>query len=174
VAHEVFIGIAEDVVVVGAVLREVQRRIFEDGDQVSEPVYHLLAAAKLRCVIEIRKVGELIGTRQRGDDLLINLIANVRLALESDHVLEARSLGDGDWRVGNARVLVADVFDEQQNENVVLVLAGVHAATQFVAGLPEGGVEFGFFDSHGKRPLFWFFWNESARSSTGWRGLLPG
>jgi hypothetical protein len=27
-------------------------------------------------------------------------------------------------------------------------LAGIHAAAQFVAGLPEGGVEFGLFDGH--------------------------
>jgi hypothetical protein len=34
-----------------------------------------------------------------------------------------------------------DVFDKQQHQNVVLVLAGVHAATQFVAAGPELGVE---------------------------------
>jgi len=32
VAHQVFVGIAEDVVVLGAVVGEVQRRVFEDGD----------------------------------------------------------------------------------------------------------------------------------------------
>ena len=53
-----------------------------------------------------------------------------------------------DRRVGLAGVFVADVFDEQQDEDVVLVLAGIHAAAQFVAAWPEGGVEFGFLEGH--------------------------
>ena len=49
---------------------------------------------------------------------------------------------------GCAGVFVADVLDEQQDEDVVLVLAGVHAAAQLVAACPEGGVEFGFLEGH--------------------------
>ena len=51
-------------------------------------------------------------------------------------------------RIRLAGVLVADVLDEQQDQDVVLVLAGVHAAAQFVAARPEGGVEFGFLEGH--------------------------
>jgi hypothetical protein len=43
------------------------------------------------------------------------------------------ALGNLDRREGLAGVLVADVFDEQQHQHVVLVLAGIHAAAQFVA-----------------------------------------
>jgi hypothetical protein len=42
VPHQVFVGVAQNVVAVGAVLREVERRVFEDGDQVAEPIHHLL------------------------------------------------------------------------------------------------------------------------------------
>jgi hypothetical protein len=45
-------------------------------------------------------------------------------------------------------VLVGDVLDEQHEEDIVLVLAGIHAAAQFVAGGPEGGIEVGFLDGH--------------------------
>jgi hypothetical protein len=38
-------------------------------------------------------------------------------------------------------VLVKDSF----------LLGGVHAAPEFVSGLPKGGVEFGFLDGHGVR-----------------------
>ena len=133
VPHEVFVGIAQDVVALGAVLREIERRVLEDGDEVGEPVHHLLAAAELGGVVEVRHVGQLVGLGQRGDDLLVDLVADVRLALQRDHVLEAGALGDRDRRIGHARVLVADVLDEQQDEDIVLVLAGVHAAAQFVA-----------------------------------------
>ena len=34
---------------------------------------------------------------------------------------------------GMPGVLVADVLDEQQDQDVVLVLAGIHAAAQLVA-----------------------------------------
>ncbi len=34
---------------------------------------------------------------------------------------------------------------------IILVLGGVHAAAELVAGLPEGGVEFGFLEGHGIR-----------------------
>jgi hypothetical protein len=52
--------------------------------------------------------------------------------------------GDGDGGVGHAGVFVADVFNEKEDEDVVFVLAGVHAAAEFVAAGPEGAVEFGF------------------------------
>ena len=138
VAHQVFVGVAQDVVAVGAVLREIEGLVLEDGDQVGEPIHHLLAAAELGGIVEIRHVGQLVGIGQRSDDLLVDLVADVRLALEGDHVLEARALRNGDRRVGLPGILVADVFDEQQHQDVVLVLAGIHAAAQFVAAGPEG------------------------------------
>ena len=148
VPHQVFVGVAQDVVAVGAVLGEVERLVLEDGDEVGEPLHHLLAAAELGGVVEVRHVGQLVGVGQRRDDLLVDLVADVGLALERDHVLEAGALRDGDRRVRHAGVLVADVLDEQQDEDVVLVLAGIHAAAQFVAARPEGGVEFGFLEGH--------------------------
>ena len=53
----------------------------------------------------------------------------------SNHVLEACPFRDLDRRVEvlTAAVLVRHVFDEQ---DVVLVLAGIHASPQFVAGRP--------------------------------------
>jgi hypothetical protein len=47
VAHQVFVGVAEDVVPLGAVLREVERRVLEDGDEVGEPLDLLFAIAEL-------------------------------------------------------------------------------------------------------------------------------
>src|SRR5262249_28761505 len=41
VPHQVLVGVAEDVVAVGAVLREVECGVLEDRDQVGQPVDHL-------------------------------------------------------------------------------------------------------------------------------------
>src|SRR5262249_7830989 len=94
------------------------------------------------------KVGQLVSIGQRGDDLLVDLVADVRFALECDHALEAGALGDDDRSERHAGIFVADVFDEQQDQDIILVLAGIHAAAQFVAALPERGVEFRFFQRH--------------------------
>ena len=66
--------------------------------------------------------------------------------------LKLAPVGNGDRRVGHAGVFVADVLDEQQDQDVVLVLAGIHAAAQFVAARPEGAVEFGLLDRHAVPP----------------------
>ena len=49
---------------------------------------------------------------------------------------------------GSTGVFVGDVFDEQQNQHIVLVLRGIHAAAQFVAAFPEGVIEFRFLYGH--------------------------
>lgn len=90
--HEVFVSVAEDVVALRAIPRKIERPVLVDGDEVGKPVDHLLTAAELVGVVEIGKVGLrklLICRRERGDDLLVDLVADVRLALERDHVLEA-------------------------------------------------------------------------------------
>ncbi len=161
VAHEVLVGVAQNIVPIGAVFGEVEGGIFKDGDEVGEAVHHFLAGAQLCGVVEVRHVGEPVLLRERAKDAFVDLVTNVGLALEGDHVLEAGSFRDGDERVVAAGVLVADVFDEEEHEHVVLVLAGVHASAEFVTGGPEGGIEFGFFDGHrGERGM----WGEVSES----------
>jgi fructose-1-phosphate kinase PfkB-like protein len=50
-----------------------------------------------------------------------------------------------------AGIFVADVLDEEQDQDVVLGLAGVHAATEFVAARPERGIKFRFLERHSRR-----------------------
>ena len=57
-------------------------------------------------------------------------------------------LGIRRGEVSAVAVLVGDVLDEQHEQDVVLVLAGVHAAAELIARGPEGGVEVGFLQSH--------------------------
>jgi hypothetical protein len=123
--------------------------ILKDSNKIGEPVHHLLATAELRGIIEVRKIGKFVGVGQRGDDFLVDIVADTRLALKGNHVLEARALGNADRRIRRAGVLVANVFDEQQHQDVVLVLARIHPAAQLIAARPEGGVEFAFLYRHG-------------------------
>src|SRR5208283_784694 len=95
-----------------------------------------LATAEFGFIVKVRHFRQVVDLGQRGDDLLVDLVANVGLALEGDHVFEAGTWRDGDWGVGHASVFVTYVLDKQQDEDVVLVLAGIHAAAKFVAAGP--------------------------------------
>ena len=153
VPHEVLIGVAQDVVVLGAVLREIERGVLEDGDEIAELLDLLGAIAELVRVVEVGEVaaGEAgVGVDERLDDLGVDLVADVVLALEGDHVLEARALWNVNRRseVIGVTIFIGNVFDEQHEQDIVLVLAGIHAAAQFVARSPEGGIEIGFLDCH--------------------------
>ena len=64
---------------------------------------------------------------------LTRVSASTFVTLGRHHVGEAAALGHVDQRIGIPGVFVGDVFDEQQHEDVVLVLAGIHAAAEFVA-----------------------------------------
>lgn len=56
VPHEVFIGIAEDIITVRAVLAEIERLVFEDGNEVREAIHHFLATAELGLIVEVGHV----------------------------------------------------------------------------------------------------------------------
>lgn len=121
----------------GAILTEIERFVFKDGDEVAEPVDHVLAAAELFRIVEIRHAGQLVGIGERRDDFLVDIVPDGRLAFERHHVLETRTRRDGDRRKRLPGVFVADVFDEQHHQHIILVLAGIHAAAQFIAARPQ-------------------------------------
>ena len=54
VAHEIFIGVAKDVIAVRPVLGKVERRIFKYGNKISKTVDHFFTAAELGRVVKIR------------------------------------------------------------------------------------------------------------------------
>lgn len=85
------------------------------------------------------------------DDLGVDLIANIGLTLECDHIAEARTRWNRNrWlKHLSVAVFIGDILDEEHEEDVVLVLAGIHAPAQLVAGRPQGGVKFRFFNGHG-------------------------
>jgi hypothetical protein len=141
VAHQIFVGIAQNVVAIGAVAGEVQVLRLEDADQVGQLVDLLLALTKKRGIVEVCLDAQAVGLFQRADDLLVDLVADVALALEGHHVLETGAGRNGDFGKRLVLVLVTDVLDEQQHQHVILVLAGVHAAAQFVATGPKLGIE---------------------------------
>jgi len=148
VAHQVLVGVAQQVVALSPVGAEI--KAVEDRHQLREPVLHLLARAELAFVVEVGLVDdalEVVGLGESGDDL-VDLVADLLVALQRDHVGEARALRNIDQRALGAGCLVRHILHEEQRQDVVLVLRGVHAAAQLVAGLPEGGVELGFLQGH--------------------------
>ena len=81
--HQVLVGVAQDVVVIGAVLRKIECRAGEDVDQVRQPLHHLVPLAELVRVVEIGEVAmrqTRVGLHKRGDDLHIDSVADVTRA----------------------------------------------------------------------------------------------
>ncbi len=146
--HQVFVSVAEQIVALGTVRPEVQT--LEDRHQSGEPVLHLLAPPEFILVVEVGLVDdplEAVRLCEIADDL-VDLIADLLVALQPHHVGEAPSFGHLDDRVRLPGILIGDVFHEQQREDVILVLRGIHAPAEFVATAPERAVEFGFFYCH--------------------------
>jgi hypothetical protein len=64
-------------------------------------------------------------------------VANFLIALQRHHVGKAAALGHVKEGILLAGIFVGDVFDEEENEAVILVLRGVHAPAQLVAAFPQ-------------------------------------
>lgn len=149
IPHEVFVGVAENIVPIGPVAGKVEGLVFENGDEPREAVHHLPSAAELVFIGEVGEFGEHgIRLLQGSDDPLIDLVPDIGLALEGDHVGKTGPLGDLDRGEGFARILVAGILDKEHDQHVILVLARIHASAQLVATGPEVGIKSRFFDRH--------------------------
>lgn len=84
---------------------------------------------------------------QGGQDLLVHLVANVRLVFKGNHILEARAFRDGDGGKGLTCELVAHIPHKEQHQHIILVMAAIHAATQLVATGLGGRVKLEIFNA---------------------------
>jgi hypothetical protein len=139
VPHQVLVRVAEQVVALRAVAAEVERGRLEDADQVGEAVHHLPVLAELVLVREVRDVDHPLQPVRFGElrDDLIDLVADLLVALQGHHVGEPAARGYLQERVGLAGILVGDVLHEEEDQHVVLVLRGIHPAAQLIATFPE-------------------------------------
>lgn len=122
VAHQIFIGVAQNVVAIGAVFREVQLFPAEDVDQGGQGADHFLVFAELLCVVEEGSVdhpGKLVFLRDPGDDL-VHPLADILGPAQGFHVIEGRACGNFDQRIGLTGA-VRDVFHEQEGEDVIFI-----------------------------------------------------
>ena len=128
-AHQVFVGVAEQVVSLGAIAAEVETGAVEDRDEIREAIHHLLAFAELVSVVEVGYIDhpfEVVRLGELRNDL-VHLVADFLVALERHHIGEASAFWNIEERILLVGILIGDVFDEQQDQNIVLVLRGIHA-----------------------------------------------
>ena len=94
----------------GTVLREIWVRVLENGDEVGKALHLGRPLAEFVRVVEVREVAAgqaRIGIDEGLDHLRIDFVADVAVALEGDHVLEAGSLRNRDRR---GKVIAVAVF----------------------------------------------------------------
>ena len=76
VPHEIFVGVAEQIVAIGTVPGKIEGWVFKDGDEVGQAFHHLLTAAELVRVIKVRHIGEVISQGERTEYLLVDIVAD--------------------------------------------------------------------------------------------------
>ena len=138
VPHQVFVGVSKYVVALCAVTAEIQFRLFKYSNQVAQPVNLLFALTHLFIIVKVGNgdnTGQVIGFGKFPDNL-IDFVANVGLPFQLHHVFETAAFGN----INQCAAFVGYVFHKQQNQYIVLVLACIHAASQFVAACPKGAV----------------------------------
>ena len=95
VAHQILVGIAENIVALCPIPGKIKRGILEYGDKVGERIDLVFSATELGVVVEVRHVGELVGARQRAENALVDLVANVGFAFEGNMSLKLAPSGMG-------------------------------------------------------------------------------
>ena len=150
VAHQVFVGIAQNVVAARLIVAKVEFRAFKDRHEAGQGIHHVLAVTELGIVKELCVVDDACQVVRFGEfrDGLVHLFANVLVVLERDEVIKTTACRDVDIGVLLTLELVGHVLHKKERQNVVLVLASVHAAAQFVTRFPERRVKFVLLDSH--------------------------
>ena len=144
VLHQVFVGVADQVVVGRAVVREVEIFVLEHADEPAHGINEILSFAQLRFVRKVGVVDHAFKVIRLGDtsENDIHFLADVLATLEKNEVVEAATLRQFNQERLVARfLLVAQVLDEQHHQHIVLVLARVHSAAQLVARFPELGIK---------------------------------
>ena len=86
------------------------------------------------------------GKRGKGD---VDLLADVLLVAKILEVVEAAPLWQYDGGVLASLELVRDVLHEHERENIILVLAWVHAASKLIAELVQRRIHVVLLDGHG-------------------------
>ena len=150
VPHEVLVGVPQQVVVLGPVAAEVQGRLVELPQQRTDPVDQFPALAELLVVVEAGEVDHALQPVGAGDggDLLVDLLPDVLRPGQRDKVGVPAAAGHLDQPAAGLGP-VGNVLHEQQHEDVVLVLRGVHPAPQRIALRPQRPVQLALLDGHG-------------------------
>ena len=139
VAHQIFVGVSKQIVALCAVLTEVQGWILKDRHQIREAILHLLPLAQLIGIIEVRHIDHAFEIVVLGElrNNLVDLIADLFIAFQCNHIGKSATRRNLNQRIALTRIFVGDVFYEEEDENIILILRGVHPTTKFIAAFPQ-------------------------------------
>ncbi len=139
VTHEIFISVTQDIIAFRTVLAKVEGWIGKNSDEIGEAILHLLTLAKLIGIVEVRHINHALEIVSLGKlrNNLVDLVADLFIALERNHVVKATTLRYHDQRTRLTRIFIRDILDEEQDQHIILVLRSVHTATQLVATFPK-------------------------------------
>ena len=141
--HEVFVSIADDVVAAGDIVLEIERGVLKHANQAGHFIDQFLSGTQLVRIIEtdIREIPLQVIAFQKFLDNFVSFFANIWIAPQLRQVVERRARSNIKFREPFSLVSVRDIFEEQENQHIVLVSRRLHAAAQLIARPQQSGVQ---------------------------------
>ena len=152
-AHQIFVGISDDVITFSLIPGEVEFRALENGYEIGQLINHFLTASEFFLIVKMCNINNALQVSvlvsKTGDDF-VHALANVLLSLKRDKVIKGAArpffrigifvmclIEDLDVLVGSLILkFIGDILHEQKRQNIVLIFRGIHASTKFVAARP--------------------------------------
>ena len=144
VAHQIFVCVTENIIPASFIVLEIKFRTLKNGNQTSELVHHFLTLAELCLVIEMCVIYHsakiIVFGFSEFCNHLVHFFANIFVPLECNKVVKTSAFRDGDVCIFDILELIGNIFDKQKCQYVILILRGIHSASEFIATCPQGAV----------------------------------
>ena len=83
-----------------------------------------------------------------------NFFTDIFITLQRNQIIEAATFRNSNIGIFYALKLVRNILHEQQGQDIVLVLRGIHAASQLITARPKRTVQLIFLYCHVRLPRF--------------------
>ena len=138
-AHQIFVGVSDDVITFGLVPGEVKFRALEDGYEIGQLINHFLTASKLLLIIKMSNINNTLQVSilvSKACYDFIHTFADVFLSLQSNKVIKGAArpllrigifimclIKDLNVFIGSFILkFIGDILHEQKSQDIVLIL----------------------------------------------------
>ena len=136
--HQVFIGITQKVIITSTVAGKIKCIFCESRNKFRQSIYLVLTLTQFGIIIKIGSINhaaQIIFLCNLMDDF-IQSFTDITLITKRKNILPKTSFRNIEKIILISLCLVTDIFKEEYNKYIILILAGIHATTQLITTLP--------------------------------------